>query len=219
MKYLSFSLWGDKPIYNVGAIKNAELWKEIYPNWQMVVYYDNSVPSKTIDKLIELNVMVINMTNENLYGPFWRFLAESISDAEYSIFRDTDSRLTLREKLAVDEWITSGKSLHVMRDHPAHRIPYGAHSLGILAGMWGIKSNVIPLKKMIENSELSRTTKYGTDQSFLRTIFSIFENDKVTHDEFFDKTPFPIKRDPGRFVGERMDEHDKPVGEDYKIFL
>ncbi len=47
----------------------------------------------------------------------------------------------------------------------------------------------------------------------------IFENDKVTHDEFFDKTPFPIKRDPGRFVGERMDEHDKPVGEDYKIFL
>jgi hypothetical protein len=33
MKYISFSLWGDKPIYNVGAIKNAELWKNIYPDW------------------------------------------------------------------------------------------------------------------------------------------------------------------------------------------
>jgi hypothetical protein len=51
MKYLSFSLWGDKPIYNVGAIRNAELWKTIYSDWQMVVYYDNTVPKETIDKL------------------------------------------------------------------------------------------------------------------------------------------------------------------------
>jgi hypothetical protein len=215
MKYLSFSLWGDKPIYNVGTIRNAELWKEIYPDWQMVVYYDNTVPIETISKLQNLDVKVIDITSENLYGMFWRFLAESLPDSEYAIFRDSDSRITLREKLAVDEWINSGKSLHVMRDHPAHRIPYGNNSLGILGGMWGIKSGIIPVKQMIYNSSLSKEKKYGNDQAFLKTIYSIFENDKFTHDEFFEKKPFPIKREYGRFVGDRIDEFNKPVGNDY----
>ena len=51
MNYLSFSLWGDNPMYNIGAIKNAELWKNIYPEWEMVVFYDNTVPTETIEKL------------------------------------------------------------------------------------------------------------------------------------------------------------------------
>ena len=54
MNYVSFSLWGDQPIYNVGAIRNAELMKTIYSDWKMIVYYDNTVPSETIDKLKEL---------------------------------------------------------------------------------------------------------------------------------------------------------------------
>ncbi len=35
MKYVSYSLWGDNPIYGVGAIKNMHQVKEIYPDWQM----------------------------------------------------------------------------------------------------------------------------------------------------------------------------------------
>ena len=31
--------------------------------------------------------------------------------------RDTDTRIFLREKLAVDEWLKSGKLIHIMRDH------------------------------------------------------------------------------------------------------
>ena len=68
MKYLSFSLWGDKPIYNIGAIKNAELWKNIYSDWEMVVYYDNTVPINTITSLINLGVKTIDMSNSNIFG-------------------------------------------------------------------------------------------------------------------------------------------------------
>ncbi len=32
-KVISFSLWGDNPKYTIGAIKNAELSKTIYPDW------------------------------------------------------------------------------------------------------------------------------------------------------------------------------------------
>jgi hypothetical protein len=219
MNYLSFSLWGDSPIYNVGVIKNAELWKTIYSDWQMVVYYDNTVPIETINKLNELGVLTINFTEKNIYGMFWRFFAHDLENAQYCVFRDSDSRITIREKMAVDEWINSGKSIHVMRDHPAHRIPYGNDGLGILGGMWGIKTGVIPLTEMIDKFTKDKNLEYGSDQTFLKTVYSIFSDDKFTHDEFFENKPFPIKREFGRFVGDRIDENDNFVGEDYKLVI
>lgn len=217
MNYLSFSLWGDKPIYTIGAIKNAELWKTIYPDWRMVVYYDNTVPTHIINKLKELDVLTVDFTEKKIYGMFWRFYAVDLPDSEYSIFRDCDSRITIREKLAVDEWIVSKKSLHVMRDHPLHKIPHGNDRLGILGGMWGIKSKVIPITDMIEKFIKNKNLEYGSDQTFLKTIYWVFENDRTTHDEFFEKKPFPIKREGLYFVGGRIDENDKQVGGDHLI--
>jgi hypothetical protein len=219
MNYVSFSLWGNQPIYNVGTIRNAELMKTIYPDWKMIVYYDNTVPSETIDKLVELDVVVKDMTGTDIYGMFWRFFAHDESDCQYSVFRDADARLTKREKLAVDEWINSGKSIHVMRDHPAHRIPYGNSGLGILGGMWGIKSGIIPLIDLINKYPKSKERQYGNDQTFLKTIYSIFQDDRYTHDEFFENKPFPIKRNHGEFIGSRIDHNDMPVGTDYLAVL
>jgi hypothetical protein len=219
MKYISFSLWGDKPIYNIGAIRNAELAKNIYPEWKVVIYYDNSVPSETIDLLKNLDVQLIDMSTETVSGPFWRFLASEINDCEFVVFRDTDSRISIREKMAVDEWILSGKSLHIMRDHPYHYIPAGNNEMGILAGMWGIKGNIIKIREMLNNFNLSNSYNYGYDQTFLKQIYLYFQNDKITHDEFFEKKQFPIKRENQRFIGERIDQHDNPLTDDYKLLI
>jgi hypothetical protein len=216
MNYLSFSLWGDNPIYTIGAIKNAELWKIIYPDWKMIVYYDDTVPEDIILKLDELGVETIKNDTE-IYGCFWRFLISDRDDCEYAVFRDCDSRISIREKMAVDEWINSKKTIHVMRDHPAHATPFGTNGLGVLAGMWGIKGNVIPFKEMILKFLIGKTNYYGIDQTFLKTIYLTFENDKISHDEFFEKNPFPIKREPGEFVGGRIGIDDKPIGDDYKL--
>ena len=51
------------------------------------------------------------------------------------ISRDADSRLSLREKEAVEKWINSDKDFHIMRDHPHHYYP-------ILGGTWGFKNYV-----------------------------------------------------------------------------
>lgn len=214
MRYISYSLWGDNKLYNVGMVKNAQQVPEIYPNWQMVVYHDNSVPKETLHILEDLNVKLFNVDGHT-HGMFWRFFASDLPDCEYVIFRDGDSRLSIREKMAVDEWIESGKTIHVMRDHPAHQIPYGNNTLGILGGMWGIKGNTIPMKESIENFSKNRTMGYGIDQTFLKTIYNVFQNDRCTHDDFFEKKPFPIKRENGRFIGERMNINDEPFNQDY----
>lgn len=219
MKYLSFSLWGDSPIYNIGTIRNAELWKTIYPDWKMVVFYDSSVPKNTIDSLNSLDVECIDMTDKNIYGMFWRFFAVDLENSEYCIFRDSDSRISVREKMAVDEWLNSGKTLHVMRDHPYHMIPCGNDRLGILGGMWGIKSKKIPLTKMIQNYPNKSKVFYGEDQTFLKTIYALFEKDRCTHDDFFEKIPFPIKRENGRFIGERINIDETPLTNDHLILL
>jgi hypothetical protein len=217
MNYVSFSLWGDNPIYNVGIVKNAELMNKYYQNWKMLVFFDSSVPSETIKELHNRNVETHMFLDSSVYGMFWRFYAADLPDCEYAIFRDADSRISLRESLAVDEWIKSGKSLHVMRDHPYHRIPAGNNQLGILGGMWGIKSGVLPISEMINKFVKSKEHNYGNDQTFLKTIYSVLENDKITHDEFFEKKPFPIPRENGRFIGERISVDENPLTEDYKL--
>jgi hypothetical protein len=185
----------------------------------MVLYYDESVPKETLIQLKKLNVTTFDMSYSNLYGMFWRFLATDILDSEYVIFRDTDSRISEREKYAVIEWIDSGKTIHVMRDHPYHYCPAGSVPLSILGGMWGIKGNKINMLNEIKNFNLSFDKTYGNDQSFLKIIHDKFINDKCTHDDLFEKKPFPSERKSGEFVGCRIDEYDNPIGDDHLIFV
>tara|TARA_B100000524_G_scaffold316186_1_gene194644 strand:- start:36 stop:347 length:312 start_codon:yes stop_codon:yes gene_type:complete len=61
---------------------------------------------------------------------FWRFLVAADASVDRFIVRDADSRLNPRERLAVEEWISSGHTLHSLRDHPNHERPLNG-------GMWG----------------------------------------------------------------------------------
>lgn len=214
--YIGFSLWGNAPTYTIGALKNAALAKKIYPGWRVAMYYDDTVPSDVIFQLAEMKVELHDMTKSGIYSLFWRFLAADRPDCAYAIFRDTDSRISLRERKAVDEWISDGNTLHIMRDHPFHEVPYGASRLSILGGMWGIKGNTIPLRPLIEDFCKSRPDEYGIDQAFLQQLYGKFKHSQTVHDEFFEKNPFPAKRQGYRFIGERIDEHERPVSDDWK---
>jgi len=219
MNYISYSLWGDNPLYNIGSIRNSEQIKTFYPKWKMILYYDDSVPKETIVELEKNNVICNNVSDLGLYGMFWRFLASDLEDAEYVCFRDCDSRLSERESVAVKEWIDSEKTLHVMRDHPAHGTPYGNNQLGILGGMWGIKAKQVPMTDMVLKFNKDIKLGYGSDQTFLKTIYQVFQNNRCTHDDFFEKIPFTIKRENGRFIGERININEQPLTNDHLILL
>lgn len=216
-KYIAFSLWGDIPHYTLGAVRNAELAPTIYPGWHVVVYYDQTVPTPILNTLADLDVRLIDMTESEIYGPFWRFLASDFPDCGHVVFRDTDSRLTTREYKAVEEWVREDRILHVMRDHPYHEIPFGADRRAILAGMWGIKGNVISMEKVIKDFIKQKEFYYGIDQAFLQQIYADFQHSQTLHDEFFGGKPFPERRTEHQFVGERIDEFEQPMGEDREI--
>lgn len=51
----------------------------------------------------------------------WRFLTLDDPLVDLTIFRDLDSTLNEREKAAVEEWLHSNYTMHLMRDHTGHK--------------------------------------------------------------------------------------------------
>lgn len=208
-KAVAFSLWGNNEMYTKGAIENAKLMKEIYPEWDMVLYYNDTVDGNVIKELEKLNVKLYKVGEEK--GYHWRFYAAD--EYETVIFRDCDSRISKRERIAVDEWLESDNSLHVIRDHPHHKIPYGVNKPAILAGMWGIRNFNFSMKELLKNKE---TYEYGEDQKLLALIYDKYENDRFVHDTFGNGKKIKHQMEDYHFIGERFDENNKRF-DDYKI--
>lgn len=207
MRVVSYSLWGNNPKYNIGALKNAELVSELYPGWQARFYVGTNTPVETINGLHERGAYVIDMKKPGDWtGMFWRFEAASDPDVDVMISRDCDSRITAREVAAVKQWIESGSMFHIMRDHPHH-------ATEILGGMWGVRA---PLLSNMSNliKEYIKGDFWQIDQNFLREIiYPKVAQFSIVHDEFFQKISFPTKRVNDEFVGLAFDENDVAVEE------
>ena len=72
MKYVSFSLWGDNPLYTEGAVINSKQIDEYYPGWKGIFYYDESVPKTFIEQIEENGSITVNMEGQP-FGPFLAF--------------------------------------------------------------------------------------------------------------------------------------------------
>ena len=224
-KIISFSLWGSKAKYTTGALKNIELAPHIYPGWECRFYISEEVDVSIIKKINNYPHSKVIMMPENdcadredgRAGAFWRFYPVSEESVDICIIRDTDSRLSYRERVAVDEWIKSEKSLHIMRDHERHQQL-------IMAGMWGLKGNLPNIKQMIKDFNKEReaagfsANRYGEDQNFLSSkIYPPLLNNCIVHDgsghpvewnERNIRRNFPSERESEEYVGKPFSEHD-----------
>lgn len=212
-KIISFCLWGNDPKYTIGALRNAELAKTIYPGWIPRFYIGSSTSPAVTKQLLKTGAAVVNMPEEGDWrGMFWRFYPAGESDVEVMLSRDTDSRLSFREKAAVDAWLATDSPFHIMRDHPAHRTE-------ILGGMWGARGGFLTeMKQLIDG--YTKGDFWQVDQNFLREhIYSRVKSVAVVHDEFFEGKPFPTKRENYEFIGDVFDASDARHPEYWKALV
>ena len=194
MNVISMSLYGTDPLYINGALANIELAPEIYPGWRLWIYTD--ITGFGCD---QSHVRIIRMKNRNgASGMFWRFLAAAENNVERVVFRDADSRLNVREKAAVDQWIEQDKHFHVMRDHPHHA------NWPILGGMWGCKAVPDMLRRIAHCHNHSEKLD---DMKFLAAeIWPLAEKSMThhasVHTQFPNAKPFPDHAKYDGYVGE-----------------
>ncbi|MCB0335382.1 MAG: hypothetical protein KDD62_03730 [Bdellovibrionales bacterium] len=175
-KIISFCLFGDNLLYLQGALENIRLAKDLYPEWETVFYVSHTLDQSFLRKIAsrshEVNIIEDSFSSERerrICAMYWRLFALEKTDAAHLIFRDCDSRLSCRERAAVDEWLASGKDFHLMYDHPFHNVP-------IMGGMWGYQGTPLPgIRASIEQFLALRKPylEYNDccDQNFLQNYF------------------------------------------------
>lgn len=191
-KLIAFSLFGKRAKYLETAVLNVQVSHTLFPNWVCRFYIDETVPEHVLRRLKSNGAEIIEISEDlkSWPGAMWRFLAINDPEAEYVIFRDTDSVISAREAAAVAEWIKSGCSFHIMRDS-------GSHTALMLAGMWGAKvGSISNMKERIQkyiNDGYSST--HFADQDFLAAeLWGYIRQDLLSHDRLFnfrEPKPFP----------------------------
>ena len=180
---ITYSLFGTSERYDINMIINVELASKIYPDWKVWIYYDDTVCNYIIEKLKTYSNVCLNKqpttSDWNWSRLMWRFYAYDDPQVDCCVFRDADSYLSQREKDAVDQWLSTGKSIHIMRE------VYPGHNSRIMAGMWGLRKNnkIKSLSNMCSNYAGIHDNAYYIDQHFLKdTIYPLFGGDMVVHD-------------------------------------
>jgi len=204
-KVISFCLWEQPngvqdgrdslPSYILGAILNADIAKEEWQDWTCRYYIDKSTIDESIINELKSrdNVEVFLFEkNEGYFSTLWRFYAFTDDNLDYVISRDVDSRLHVRDKASVDEWISSGKDYHIIRDHCQH-------TRVMAAGMWGAKSGLITEQSLDSYRDFcilkNTKDKFGNDQDFLEhVIYPHAKTRAIIHDDWTTNQPI--------FVGE-----------------
>lgn len=228
---VSFCIFGDDygKIYYQGAIENAKLYRQRFPDFTLVYYLGRRVPEATVDAIKSANpraefVRKPDLPEDQTFT-YLRFLAiRDYSEAPFIFFRDVDSRLCEREAVAMEEYMANDQyEFHMMRDHHFH----GRY---IMAGMWGINRVAYSSIRLVDDI-VSSGDFYQVDQTWLelyvwphakRHCLVHLGTSRNVYERVTQRRPFTVPRVNGEFVGmgwtgdgkHRHPEHDHMIEED-----
>ncbi|MFV0432343.1 MAG: tetratricopeptide repeat protein [Alphaproteobacteria bacterium] len=180
---ISFSLFGSQPRYLRGALRNLLLAEDLFPNWELWFYLDNSVPQDFQELITKLGGIIKKQPDGQTLRQklAWRFEVSDDKDVGYFLIRDIDSVISVRELSAVVEWLQSDMYFHIMRD-------WWTHTDLILAGMWGGIAGILPnMKEAVQAYSPGLAETPNIDQWFLRdVIWKYVRTSVMSHDRCFD---------------------------------
>ena len=197
---ISFSLYGKDERYTIGAIKNALLAQEFFPDAQVWFYIGAEVPiaiKQILDLMTNTRIIEVDEPEDN-FARLWRYYAFADEGADLVMCRDVDARLGQREAVAHAHFKKSLFDAHIMKDHPK------GHNYLISAGMFSAHTkNLRDMKDLIDSYRATARDYYMTDQDFLAAVVYPRIKDKVLiHDDYYnsavegksEKRNFPIPK-------------------------
>ena len=202
--------------YFKGIETNLQEMQELYPDWTMRLYHEFPADSPQMAQLCQWSCQYSHLqlchaqhipalgNVSKVFPMIWRFLPLLDPQVTHFLSRDLDSHLIPREADAVNEWLSSDKAFHVMRDHPSHKIE-------IPGGLWGVKMTDVDRAMIASVMNMASRNfwfwenrfKYSADQTILKEYFwPWIQSNMVCHDSFYcqkykNTQPFPTQRPEG----------------------
>ena len=164
------------PVYTDGFLLNVGLARILYPNWKIILYLDSRLEGSEFHKTVTskhsdiVHIVWKSHSANGHYGRTWRFLVADSEECDRWIVRDTDSRLSIRTMQAVFDWIWSGTSFHIMRDHPLHD---GEILAGLFDGVKGCLGGGVKMEDLLVEYYSKPSKKeddFCMDQRFLAEV-------------------------------------------------
>jgi len=184
MKVFSFCLYGTDRNYYTGLLENIEIIRQHYPEFTIVVHKGFCDPTWVIPEGVEVNIT----NREGAINALLRYM--SLCTADVGFVRDTDSRITARDRWCIDEFLKSDKSYHSIRDHYWHQSK-------LMAGTFGWKK-ALPI--MMPTHEVG----YGYDEQFL---------DQCVYEQI--KPELLVHTSVRAFVGEHAEWIERPCEDNH----
>jgi hypothetical protein len=210
-KLICYSLYASdrRPfqVYAVGAIENQKTYRDFYPDFQTRFYIAEYLRAIG-EPLRELGAEVIYERDLPGHGGLmWRLRPLVDGDFDIALFRDADSRLSMREKNLVDAFVASDKGYHIIKDHPGH-------NFRIHPGMFGAKK-INPQLQAILRAKLffvaQQVNSYGFDERFLQhEVYDCIKADVLLHDSRINPELFTDER-KGFYIGMPVDERGREI--------
>ncbi|QHS56336.1 hypothetical protein GWR56_12605 [Mucilaginibacter sp. 14171R-50] len=203
---ISFCLFGSNANYlnNVDACLASYI--QHFDNWVLRVYAAYDIPADILEKIKRYNceLFVMQSGGFDFRHTFWRFLVLDDPNVSRALIRDIDSVASDREKQMTGDWISSGKKMHIIRDHPFH-------TELIMAGMWALETKNISQNFKSKMLRFTKSNRYAIDQEFLKKIYHKHFPDILVHDvykRFDQEEPVIIPHNSsGFYVGEISFDH------------
>lgn len=180
MKIISYCLYGKEQIYRNGLLKNVDRARHYFPEWTVRVYVSDQVELEYLKLLERDNVEIVVKEETNyLVGTVWRMLPLE-EGHEAVIIRDVDTRLFERDRLLVDDWLSTSHQFHICRDNPGYHYP-------IPGGLWGGRNAVLDIAAKFERwkKRILATNTFAYDLDFLQKhVYPVIRRDLVVYTEY-----------------------------------
>ena len=172
-------------MYVHGMMENARILNHIFPEYRVNIYTADDVSSQAIETLKtypNVNIVEVISNGRNKFkNLFDRFLAIDDPDCSIMFSRDADSRVHVRDQGCIEDFINSDKQLHIIRDHPCHKMP-------IMGGLFGLRKTALkePMRVLIDRYFQGKRIfdRKGEDQYFLRQVlYPPLKNNTLIHDD------------------------------------
>ncbi len=206
-----------------GAVRNSVLTKTFLPEWALRVFVpsssNSSLARRMVTKLQASNASVYYYASDKLAGSVprqtWSYLIADDPRVEYFLIRNPKQRLSARDTVGVNQWISSDAAVYCVRDQPSHQ------DFPMVDGLWGARSH--RLRSLLGTSMRSLLLDYfrnstghpnPTAEGFLlHVLWILVRNDafcqgSVSCDKWPNSVPLPTKTDPSQSLGLLYDHNE-----------